>query len=58
MKPRWSSFVWGFAGALTAVAVLLVVIGVGAHLWADHTALHQLIGIVNTLAARHPELFK
>lgn len=28
------------------------------HLWVDHASLHQLIGGMNSLASRHPELFK
>jgi hypothetical protein len=47
----------GFLGTLAAL-VLVVLVLVIWHLWLDHVTVHQLVAILNTLASKHPDLFK
>lgn len=60
LRTRVRSLTPFLQGALGMIAVLAVgaVLLVGYHLWLDHQGHHQVIGLLNTLVQRHPELFK
>ena len=47
----------GFVGCLVALLLTGLVVA-GAHLWADHQQLHQVITVLNTLIQKQPQLFK
>jgi predicted PurR-regulated permease PerM len=52
-----SSFLLGFLGALLAIVLLALLYGLWL-LWTDHLLLRQVVGALNQLVTRHPELFK
>jgi hypothetical protein len=47
----------GFLGTLAALLLVSFALIIW-HLYTDHQILHQLIGVLNTLAGKHPDLFK
>lgn len=55
-----SRFVPLFRGLVVLCAMVgILVLAAGAwHLWRDHQSLHIVFGAINTLTAKHPELFR
>jgi hypothetical protein len=47
----------GFLGTLAALLLVSLALIVW-RLYTDHQILHQLIAVLNTLAGKHPDLFK
>jgi hypothetical protein len=47
----------GFVGALAALLLVALAVSV-FHLYQDHLVFHQLVSVLNTLATKHPDLFK